>query len=176
MNHVDIILAFPLAIGAIKGFSRGFFLEIASVIGLVVGVMLAAAFADYLGGVISGYMEWSQHTIKIIAFVVIFLLVIIAVKFIARVLQNFLKMLGLNFLNRIAGLGAGVFKVAFLLSVVLIFFDYINRNEIVMSEETRENSFLYKPVSALVPSMLPKGNFINAEETINTFRRSKQEE
>lgn len=175
MNHVDIILAFPLAIGAIKGFSRGFFLEIASVIGLVVGVILAATFADHLGVLVSGYVEWSQHTIKIIAFVLIFILVIIGVKMLARLFQKFLKMIGLNFLNRIAGLGAGVFKVAFVLSVVLVFFEYINRDELLMSKETQNNSFLYRPVASLVPSLLPKSSFMNAEETMNAFRKSEDE-
>ncbi len=161
INHVDIILVIPLAIGAIRGFSRGFILEIASLVGIVAGVFLAALFANIGAELLMKYIDWNPYAIKILAFVIVFILVMIVIKIIARMVESIFKLVGLNIINRIAGLGAGVLKVAFILSVVLIFFNYINRDNMLMSDETRKSSFLYNKVAALVPSLLPKMNFIN---------------
>ncbi len=169
MNHVDIILAIPLAIGAIRGFSRGFLLEIASLIGIIAGAFLAAMFGGVAAGVLSDYVDWNPNAIKIVAFVIIFILVIIVVKLIARIIEKFFKLVGLNFLNRIAGLVAGTLKIAFILSVVLIFFNYINRNQAFMSEETRENSYLYDKVAGLVPRLLPGSDTFSFKYDFNTI-------
>lgn len=176
MNHVDIILAIPLAIGAIRGFTRGFILEIASLIGLIAGVFLAAMFADVAAGVLSKYVEWNPHAIKILAFVIVFILVIIVVKLIARIIEKLFKIVGLNFINRLAGLGAGTLKIAFVLSVVLIFFNYVNRNRAFMSEETQNTSFLYNKVAGLVPSLIPGKDYINFKNPTETDTMEGKEE
>lgn len=175
INHVDIILVIPLAIGAIRGFSRGFILEIASLVGIVAGVFLAALFAKMGAELLMNYIDWNPYAIKILAFVIVFLLVMIVVKIIARMIEKIFKLVGLNIINRIAGLGAGVLKIAFILSVVLIFFNYINRENLLMSDETREDSFLYNKVAALVPSILPEMNFIHFGDSTEKEEDSKEE-
>ncbi|TVQ10776.1 MAG: CvpA family protein [Bacteroidetes bacterium] len=176
MNHVDIILAIPLAIGAIRGFTRGFLLEIASLIGIIAGAFLAAMFGGMVAGVLSGYVDWNPDAIKIIAFVVVFILVIIVVKLIARIIERFFKLVGLNFLNRLAGLGAGILKIAFILSVVLIFFNYVNRNRAFMSEETQDSSYLYDKVAGLVPRLLPGSESFAFKYDLKTLLTSEEDE
>ncbi len=176
MNHVDIILAIPLAIGAIRGFTRGFLLEIASLIGIIAGAFLAAMFGGMVAGFLSEYVDWNPDAIKIIAFVVVFILVIIVVKMIARVIEKFFKLVGINFLNRLAGVGAGTLKIAFILSVVLIFFDYINRDNAFMAEETRQSSYLYEKVAGLVPRMLPGSEAFTFKYDLNVLIAPEEEE
>ncbi len=176
MNHVDIILAIPLTIGAIRGFTRGFLLEIASLIGIIAGAFLAAMFGGMVAGLLTEYVDWNPNAIKIIAFVVVFILVIIVVKLIARIIERFFKLVGINFLNRIAGVGAGTLKVAFILSVVLIFFNYINRHSAFMSDETRESSYLYDKVAGLVPRMLPGSETFSFKSDLNSFLAPEPEE
>jgi len=164
MNHVDIILAIPLTIGAIRGFTKGFILELASLAGIIIGVFLAALFSGLISQLLLEYVDWNPNAMKIVAFIIIFIFVVITVKIVGRLIEKFFKLIGLNFLNRIAGLIAGILKFAFILSVVLIFFNYINRDELLMSKETQEESFLYNPVASLVPSILPGQDFLNFEE------------
>ncbi len=160
-NHIDIILAIPLALGAIKGFSKGFILEIASIAGLVGGVYLAATSATTVGIFIEKYLDWNIHLIKIIAFILVFAMVMVAVHIIATFLEKVTKMAGLGLINRIAGIAAGILKFAFILSAVIIFFNYINRDRALMSAETQQNSFLYDKIALVIPSILPAESFIN---------------
>jgi membrane protein required for colicin V production len=173
MNHIDIILAIPLTIGAIRGFSRGFILELASLAGILIGVFLAALFSGLISELLLEYVDWNQNAMKIVAFIIIFIFVVITVKIIGRLIEKFFKLIGLNFLNRLAGLVAGGLKFAFILSVVLIFFNYINREELLMSKETQDESFLYNPVASLVPSILPGQDFLNFEEIIDKVRNDE---
>lgn len=175
MNHVDFILAIPLAIGAIRGFSRGFILEAASLIGLVAGVFVAALFADITGKVILEMMDWNPMAVKILAFVISFVLVIVAVHIVARFIEKIFKVTGLNIFNRVAGVAAGALKIAFVLSVFLIFFNHLNRNNFLMSDETRDGSFLYNKVAAFVPSILPSRDFIVVKDTVDRIRHMGEE-
>jgi membrane protein required for colicin V production len=161
MNHVDIILAIPLTIGAIRGFSKGFVHEIASLISIVVGVVLAVVFAGMAGSVLMEYVDWSPNMIKIVAFTTVFILVVIVIKAIARLIEKIFEVAGLSFVNRIAGLGAGTIKFAFLLSILLVFFNYLNRDKILMSDNTRDQSFLYNKVASFVPSIMPGMSILN---------------
>lgn len=175
MNHVDIILAIPLAIGAIRGFSRGFIMEVAALFGLVAGVFFAALIADILGKIITELTDWNVMTFKILAFVVVFVFIVVLVNLAGRMIEKIFKLTGTNLINRIAGIGAGIVKIAFVLSVVLIFFNYINRNGILMSDETRNESFLYEKVEAFVPAILPSKDYIMVKDTFNRIISNEDE-
>lgn len=176
MNHVDIILAIPLAIGAIRGFAKGFVHEIASLIALIAGVYFAALFAGLAGGYLGEYVDWNPHAVKIVAFVTIFIIVVIVIKLIARIIEKVFKLVGINFLNRIAGLGAGILKTAFILSIILIFLNYLNRENLIMSDETRESSFLYNKVAALAPAVMPAMSFTFDAKATDTDQMNGDEE
>ncbi len=175
MNHVDIILAIPLTIGAIHGFSRGFVLVVTTLAGLVGGVFLAAAFADLVAHVLSDLVSWNPGTLKIIAFVIIFIGVVIMVNILGRFIENIFKFTGLNLINRLAGLVAGILKLAFILSIVLIFFNHVNRENMLMSDKTQKNSFLYDKVASFVPSILPRLDFESFKEEVNKLKELGEE-
>ncbi len=170
MNHVDIILAIPLTIGAIRGFARGFILEAASLVGLVAGVFLAATFAQLVGQLILSMVQWNPIAVKIIAFVITFIIVYIIVFAIARFVEKIFKLTGLNMLNRLAGIVAGTLKIAFILSIVLIFFNHLNRKNALMSDEVQNSSFLYDKIAAFVPSVLPAKDFFTVRNTVVKFQ------
>jgi len=176
MNHVDIILAIPLALGGIRGFSRGFAREAAALVGLVAGVFLAALFAHIFGQIVESLFDWNVMTVKIIVFIAIFVIVVFLVNMMARFVEKIFKVTGLNIFNRLAGVAAGVLKIAFVLSVFLIFFNYFNRNELLMSEKNRTNSFLYPKIEVFAPAVIPAKDFIVVQETIDRIKSFGEEE
>ena len=48
MNYIDIFILAILAIAAVKGFSKGLVIEVASLAGMVLGVILSLKFAGYV--------------------------------------------------------------------------------------------------------------------------------
>ncbi len=161
MNYLDIILAIPLALGAIRGFRKGFILEVASLAGLIVGIFLAVLISDIIGLIIDGLLDVNIMTIKIISFIIIFIVVLMAVYLLGKIVERLFKMILPNIFNRIAGIFSGFVKTAFILSILLIFVNMLNANLEFLSETKRNNSLLYNPVSNFAPSLLPERDFLN---------------
>jgi len=160
MNIVDIIIIIPLIWGAYRGLKNGFLLEAATLAGLVAGIFFAVIAADVVGRIIVGLVNWNPIPFKFFAFVITFILIVIALKFIAKVIEQMLKAVSLNFINRLAGLVIGILKFAFILSIFMIFVNYLNPHITVLPEKTREGSFLLPYIENLIHYVLPAKDFI----------------
>ncbi len=160
MNLIDIIILIPLTWGAFKGFRNGFLIEIATLAGLVAGVFLALIAADVVGRVLEAMVSWNPIPYKFMAFVIVFVIVVVALKFLAKVMEHMLKAIHLNFLNRAAGLLAGALKLALFLSIFMIFVNYLNPHITILPDKLREGSLFLPYIEKLVHYVLPAKDFI----------------
>jgi len=160
MNYLDIIFIVLLIVGALQGFYRGLIIEITSLAALVLGVVFGVIFADVFTVIIRSFWDVSEFVTKVIGFIIIFLAVLFGIRFLGKLIEKGFKFLALNIYNRIAGLLIGIFKAAFIISVVLIPVNVINKDADFLSKERQNNSFFYKPISNLAPSILPERDFI----------------
>ncbi len=159
MALLDIILALALAYGCIRGLFNGFFMEFASLVSLMLGIFVAVKFSSALANVLSGKFSWDPLAVRLVAFVILFLAVIIAIALLARIFTSLASFAGIGILNRILGAVFGMMKIALILGTMLAL---MARYE-VPEKETREQSLLYAPVAGfgklLYPSLaewLPK--------------------
>ncbi len=155
MNLLDIILIIPLILGGIGGFRRGFFLELATLAGLILGVFLAAILADVAGQVIIAIVDWNPVPVKILVFVIVFILVLMLARALGAALTKFFKVVMLNFFNRLAGMVFGFIKYAFILSILLIFLNFLDQHIDILSDQAREGSYLYGLIEGFAPWVLP---------------------
>ena len=160
MNYIDIIIAIPLLWGAIQGFRHGFLMEVATVAGLVGGIFVAVIAADVVGRILAGMVDWNPIPFKFLAFVIAFVLIVVLLKFLARVLENVFKAIHLNFFNRLGGLAFGIIKFALVLSILMIFVNYLNPHITILSDEARQGSLLLPYIEPLVHYILPAKEFI----------------
>lgn len=165
MNIVDIIILIPLLWGAFRGLKNGFLLEAATLAGLVAGIFFAVIMADVVGRIIVAMVNWNPIPFKILAFVITFVLVVIALKFLAKVIEQMLKAVRLNFINRLAGLLVGALKFAFILSILMIFVNYLNPHITVLPDKYREGSFLLPYIENLIHYVIPAKDFIPLPKT-----------
>ncbi|WP_109436109.1 MULTISPECIES: CvpA family protein [Aquimarina] len=155
MNYIDIILGILLLWGLIKGLSKGLFASLASLVALIVGIYIAVHFSHIIGGYLGQYVDWQEGAMKLVAFALTFILVVILVSLAGKILTKIADYAALGILNKILGAAFGVLKMAFISSVIIIFIDAINRNITIIKEETINSSYLYKPVRKLAPMVLP---------------------
>lgn len=155
MNYFDIIIVIPLIWGCYKGYRKGFIIEIASVVALLLavwgGINLSKLSAVYLGSV----FDISEKLMPLISFAVTFIVIVIAVFAIAKLLQKLIKMVALGFVNRLAGLIFGGLKFALILSVVLNLVNVINNQVPIVKDEMKDSSILYGPIEKLAPIIIP---------------------
>lgn len=155
MSVLDIILLGVIGLGLVRGFMKGFFVEIASVIALIAGVYGAIHFSNYAETFIDENSQWDEKTINIIAFAVTFLIIVLAIALAGKALTKLADFAALGIVNKLLGALFGAIKLTLILSVVLNIYDITNRAIPMTDEKSIEDSALYTPVKSLVPMMFP---------------------
>jgi len=155
MNYLDIVLAIPLLWALYKGFTKGLVIEVASLIAIILGVYGAIHFSYF----ITNALHLTSSCSPLISFAITFLIIVIVVYLLAKMLEKSVNLLALGFLNKLAGAIFALLKIAFIVSVLLMFFNKLDSKVNIISEETKDHSLLYKPVSAFAPLIIPKIKF-----------------
>ena len=142
MSKLDIILSIPLIWGAFIGFKKGLILELATFIGLLLGIYGSLKFSDITAEWLTSYVEVSKQWLGILSFIVTFLLIVIGVFLLAKTIEKLVKIVALGLVNRLLGLLFGLLKYALILSVLLYLFENVNRKFELVDPSYKENSLL----------------------------------
>ena len=161
MSIIDIVLGTLLLFGLIRGAMKGLFVEIASLVALVVGVYGAIHFSGFAAGFLESKVDWNEKTINIVAFAITFVIIVLAISLAGKALTKLADFAALGIINKLAGGVFGVLKIGLILSVLLIVFNKLNNTLPFMEQEDLEESILYKPVKSLAPMIFP--NLIKSE-------------
>jgi membrane protein required for colicin V production len=162
MNVLDIVLLVILIAAAISGFVKGFFVELASIVSLILGIWAAVEFSGFVQQWLSNYVHWSINSMRLVAFILIFIFVVIVVHLIATLTEKFVKAIALSIFSRLAGAVFGVLKSAFILSILMIIVVKIENFTIsIIPDKLKAESKLYGPIENMAPNILP---FLKAEK------------
>ena len=155
MNIVDIVLVVILLYGLVRGFFRGFFAELASLIGFVLGVYIAVYFSHYMSDYLVDKVSWNMQFVNLASFAITFFIVVFLISLAGKFLTTMAGFAALGFVNKFFGAAFGFIKVAFVVSVVIMFFGSTNENIKLVEQETLERSVLYAPIRTIAPMLLP---------------------
>ncbi|PTN04250.1 membrane protein required for colicin V production [Mangrovibacterium marinum] len=162
MNYIDLVLGILLLVAAVRGFIKGFVIELASLAALILGIWGAIHFSHFTAGFITNSFNWNSEYVGLVAFIVTLLVIVVLVHLIGRLLTKVVEAMALGVLNHLAGMLFGVLKAALILSVVLVLFDHVDKDVHILSEESKEESQVYEPLKNLVPTLMPFLNFWDA--------------
>ena len=165
MSTIDIIIAVILLFGLVKGYMKGLFIEITSLVGLVLGVYGALHFSFYLSDILKDNVSWDESMIQIVAFAGTFIIILLALVFLGKALTKIAETIFLGFFNKILGAVFGVLKYALILSIVFLIYDQINSSLKFLNKEKAKESVLYEPVKNLAPTIFP--NLVKVVEKSN---------
>lgn len=166
MNYLDVILALPLLWGVYRGFKKGLIISVASLVALVLGIYIAVHFASFFSGYIHAWFNPAPQYLKVITFAIVFLIIVILVRLLGWGLDRMIKSASLGFVNRILGALFNVLKWAFIVSAIISLFEGGSPTRNFIKEQTKEDSILYKPLSAVAPFVFPYLKFEKLKENI----------
>jgi membrane protein required for colicin V production len=155
MSTLDIILAVFLLYFAFKGFTNGFIISIATLAGLVLGFYAASHFSEFTANWLQQDMGLKSGNIKLIAYVVTFVIVIVLIFLLGKFLTGVVKTVGLGIVNRLAGALFGISKGVLIASFLFLLFSRIDPKGSLFTAEHKKGSVLYKPVSVVAPAVIP---------------------
>lgn len=146
MEVIDIIIIVLGVIGLIDGFKDGFIKELAGLVGLVGGILLARKLYLSVAVSLTPMLGTSEKTTQIIAFILIMLVVPMACSVIAWLISKLLKSVGLGFVNRLLGGVLGVAKMAIFAGLLITGIEAFDFGGKIISPERKEASALYYPL------------------------------
>jgi len=146
LNLLDIILGLLLAYGLYKGLKNGLFVEIASLAAIIFGLYAAIKFSYLTASYLSQNMDWEENYIKLAAFIITFLAIVILVNMAAKILTKIADFAMLGLLNKLAGGIFGVLKITVILGTLLYFFESASSSFNLIENNTVAESILYKPI------------------------------
>ncbi|WP_264559953.1 CvpA family protein [Flavobacterium sp. N2270] len=156
MSFIDIIFAVLLSYAIYKGLKNGLFVEVASLLALVVGIFVAIKFSHIVRAVIETKVSWDPKYIEITAFALTFIAVVIVIHLSAKLLTKIVDFAYLGWINRLAGAGFSVLKTILALSIVILLFEKINVNNMLAKQETLDESIFYNPTKEISAFVYPQ--------------------
>lgn len=172
MNTIDLVFAIILLWSAYRGFSKGFIVQLATLAALLLGILGAVMFSDYTSSLIIKKFEVSGNYLQIISFAVTFIVIVIAVHLLAKMLNKLIDAVALGVVNRLLGVLFSILKVAFIVSIILVLVNKVDNKYNFISDETKEESLLYVPLSKFAPMIFP---YLNFEKMKEKFEKEKTE-
>lgn len=155
MAVIDIIIGIALLYGLIRGIWKGFFIELASLLAFILGLYAAIKFSGYMGNWLDGIFGWEDKYVKIAAFILTFIIVVILITILGRILTKMAGLVMMGWLNKLLGGIFGLLKWTLIVSVLLNFFAQMNSNNGLADEETLQESIFYYPVLKVSRMLYP---------------------
>lgn len=156
MNEIDIGIAIILGIGLVRGLMKGFILELTSLLSVILGIIGAFLFADLVESYVVNYLDWEAKYIQLTAFLITFLVIVIAVSLVGKALTKLANAIALGMLNRLVGGVFGVLKMALIVLVLVLIVNTINKKTgFLDNKSVFEDSVTFVFFNDLVEEYLP---------------------
>lgn len=150
MNWIDCTLLAILCFAALRGFMKGFVLELCGLVGLVLGLWGAIHF-NHRVAIWFGLQD--QH--EAVSFLITVLLILVVLHFLGVALTKVIDATQLSLPNKLGGTLLGGIRTAFILSVVLNVLSAEHDRGWAPPLEPLRSSVLAPPLRAFVPAVIP---------------------
>src|SRR5271170_4887316 len=119
MNLADVLIVAVLVVSVVSAFAKGFFLEVFSLAGVVIGLFFAGANYSGFAPLVMRLVP-NREAANLIAFLVIALVVMLLAGLVGRALRGLVRGVGLGIVDRIFGAVFGLVKGCIVVTLVLM--------------------------------------------------------
>lgn len=147
---MDVVLGIILLLFGIGGLRKGLIIEVASLLGFVVGIYGALHFSDFTAGKLSSQFDIPPAYVNAVAFLLTFIVLALLVNLIGKLLSKVAKEINLGAFDKIGGFVLGILKGLLLCSLLIMLLNALHLNGMIR-EETKCKSMIYPFVERTVP-------------------------
>ena len=150
MSIIDIIVFALVIIGIFKGLRNGLVLGIFSVLAFIIGLAAAIKLSAVVAEQLEASTNLSQRWLPVLAFALVFVLVIFLVRLGAKIIEGALQMAMLGWLNKLGGIILYVLLYLLIFSVLLFYAEQLN----LIKPATAEVSITYPIIYPMAPEVI----------------------
>ncbi|MGL4851122.1 MAG: CvpA family protein [Phocaeicola sp.] len=166
MPTIDIVILAILAIGLIDGLRKGFVNQLASVVGVIVGLFVARSLYWGVAQRITPLLGTSSGISELLAFVLIWGAVPVLFSCLATLLAKLLDAVNMGWLDRWLGAALGALKCMFIISILIHGLEYFQPKYNFISDAEKRESKFYYPVKELSSFFFPIVKDVTKQLTI----------
>jgi len=119
MNWFDLLVGILLLIAFINGYRKGLIMQFVGLATIVLAAIFGGRVAGRILPEITRLTEMSTDVARVLSFVLAFALIAILLSLIGRLIQKFIDVVFLSFINRLLGSVISIGTMMVLLSIIL---------------------------------------------------------
>jgi membrane protein required for colicin V production len=150
LSKIDFALIIVLVIGAVSGYRKGFLQELFSLVGILLGILAGFKLMGIAMVNLAQHYDIDEKVLPYVAFIVVFLIVIILVSLVGKLLKSSIEKTVLGNADQAAGSIVGILKTAFMASVMLWI---ASSMEAKIPDSWTHDSWLYPTIATLAPKV-----------------------
>jgi membrane protein required for colicin V production len=147
---IDTVALVLLIISVFKGFTKGFIVALFSFLAFIIGLAAALKLSTLAASYIGNAVNISQRWLPVLAFLVVFLIVALAIRLGAKMLEGVVKLAMLGWLNRLGGIILYILIYFFIFSILLFYAQQLH----LLKPETIEASVSYPWIQPIAPKIM----------------------
>ena len=155
MQTIDIILALCFVPAIIRGISKGFVEQAASLVALFLSVWMAFRFSSLAAEWLRPRIELQETLLNVVAFVLVLVVVSIATVLIGKLISKLIKVVMLGWLDKLLGVVFALLCAAVILGVLIVSFDVVNTKFQMVSPERLDSTVLYSSLRSIAWFLFP---------------------
>lgn len=128
---LDIIFAIIVILAVLQGYRNGLIVGLFSLVAIIIGLAAAMKLSTVLTGMLGTSTGISQEWLPLISFAIIFLVVLLLVRWVAKLIEKSVEIAMLGWVNKLGGVVFYVAIYAIVFSVVLF---YLERMKVIQPE------------------------------------------
>ena len=147
---IDTVALVLLIISVFKGFTKGFIVALFSFLAFIIGLAAALKLSTLAANYIGNAVNISQRWLPVLAFFVVFLIVVLAIRLGAKMLEGVVKLAMLGWLNRLGGVIFYILIYFFIFSILLFYAQQLH----LLKPQTIEASVSYPWIQPIAPKIM----------------------
>lgn len=147
---IDLIVAVLLVLALYKGWRKGLIVGVFSFLAFIIGLAAAIKLSTVAAAYIGEAVNISQRWLPVVAFVVVFLIIVLLVRLGAKALEGVVTVAMLGWANKLGGIILFAILYLFIFSVLLFYATQVH----LLHEETVNASVTYAYLQPLGPKVI----------------------
>jgi len=149
LSTIDIIILILLAVGTFSGYRKGLFIGMLSIVAFFIAIIFSFRFMHWGAEILSRNVESLTFMLPFVAFIIIFLVVTVSLRIIAFAIKKTMDLTILGTFDNFGGAVLGLFKWAFMISLLLW---VAHSFEFNVPLEVTEDSVIYPVITPIAPA------------------------